>query len=144
MELLQVEAAPERLLSLGPRPRPGHVPHLVAARLPRLGAVALDLPLRARLREAGGGDEIVGRLLAAPLLRVEAGVDHQPRRPEQEGLEVTRPLERRLVGAELVRELLGVERPAFRIGAEEAGLAKRRYVLRFLGEADLEVMARHA
>src|SRR5688572_26906813 len=92
VELLEVEAAAERPLRLRPRPGPRHVADLVAAGLPRLRAVALDLALRARPGEAGGRDEIVRGLLAAPFLRVEAGIHDEARRPEQEGLEVTGPL----------------------------------------------------
>ena len=74
------------------------MPDLVAARLADLGAVALDFTLRARPRKARHIDHIVGRLLAAPPLGVDAGIDHQPRRAEQEGLEVTGALKRRRVG----------------------------------------------
>src|SRR3954471_13258334 len=128
VESLEVETLPERGFCFRPRPRPGHVADLVAARLADLRAIALDLPLRTRTGEAGGLDEVIGRLLAAPFLGVETGVDDEARSAEQEGLEVAGALKRRLVGAELVGELLGVERPAFRISAEEAGLAQRRDV----------------
>src|SRR4051812_43633828 len=143
VEALEVEAGAERDLGLRPRPGPGHVADLVAARLPDLGAIALDLALRARPGEAGRLDQVVGRLLAAPFLGVEAGVDDEARRPEQEGLEEAGAAQGiALIDPELVGELFGVERPAFRISAEEACLAKGRDVLRLLREADLEVVAR--
>src|SRR6476469_4953415 len=47
MELLQVELRPERRLRRGARAGPGDVAELVAARLADLGAVTLDLALRA-------------------------------------------------------------------------------------------------
>src|SRR5687768_12523744 len=53
VELLEIELRAQRRLGLGARARPGHVADLVAARLPALSAVTLDLALRARPREAG-------------------------------------------------------------------------------------------
>ncbi len=144
MELLQVEPVTQRSLRLHPSPRPRHVPDLVAARLTRLRAVPLNLALRPRPREPGGRDHIVGRLLAAPLFRMDTRIDHQPRRAEQKRLKISRPLQRRRIRTKFVGKLLRIQRPAFRIGREEADLAQRRDILRFLREADLEVMPRHA
>ena len=144
MEQLDVELGSECGLRLGARARPGHVTDLIAACLTGLRAIAFDLALRSRAGEASGGHHIVGRLFAAPALGVDAGVDHQPRRAEQERLEVAGALQRRRIGAELLGELFGIQRPAFRIGREETDLAQRRNVLRFLRKADLQMMARHA
>ena len=73
---------------------------------------------------------------------MEARIDDQARGAEQERLEEAGAAER-IVGidAQLVGELLGVERPAFGVGREETKLAERRDVLRFLRDTDLQVMA---
>src|SRR6185369_9571561 len=64
---------------------------------------------------------------------------------EQEGLEEAGLSERVIIiDAELVGELLRIEGPALGISREEAELAQRRNVLRLLGDADLQVMARNA
>src|SRR5690242_10445479 len=107
--------------------------HLIAACLTDLRAITLDLTLRARTSEAGGLHHIVGRLLAAPLLRVQAGIYDQASGTEQERLKKTGSAERILcIDTQLVGELLRVQGPAFRIGREEAELAECRNVLRFL------------
>src|SRR6478735_9342333 len=106
-----------RCLLFGARPRacPHAVPDLVAARLPRLGAVALDLTLGPGLREAGGRDEVIGRLFARPLLGMNAGIDDQTRRAKQEGLEIAGALQRIGIAMKLVAKLFGIKRPAFAI-----------------------------
>ena len=58
----------ESRLRLCPSPGPCHVPDLVAAGLAHLRAIAFDLALDPGAGEARGGDHIVGRLLAAPVL----------------------------------------------------------------------------
>src|SRR4029450_528707 len=143
VELLEVEPGSERRLRFGPSAGPGHVADLVAAGLAHLRAVAFDLALDARPGKAGRRDHIVDRLFAAPALGGKAGVDDETSGPEQEALQITGALDA-IVGAKLVRQLLGIKRPAFRIGREAAYLAKRRYVLGFLGQADLQMMAGHA
>src|SRR6185503_17620373 len=109
VKLLQVEAIPKDLLRPGASAVPGDMADLVAAGLTNRSAIALDLTLDARAGKARGRDHIVNRLLSAPALGIEAGVDHQAARPEQVGLEVTGALDV-LVGAKLVGQLLGVKR----------------------------------
>ena len=118
---------------------PGDVADLVATRLADLGAVAFHLALGSRPREPSRRDHIVGRLLAAPALEMDAGVDREARGAEQEGLEISGLFDS-AVSAKLIRQLLRIKRPAFRVGREAAGLADRRDVLRFLGDADLQMM----
>src|SRR5256885_5511326 len=77
VKLLEVELRPQGLLRVGAGAGPGRVADLIAARLTNLRAIALDLALRARAREAGRRDHIISRLRAAPTLGVEAGVDDQ-------------------------------------------------------------------
>src|SRR6185295_7267636 len=98
---------------------------LVAARLAGRSAITLDLALDAATREAGRGDHMVDRLLAAPPLVIHAGVDHEPFGTEQEALQIARPLYA-LVTAEFVRQLLGIKRPALAIGGVKSDSAKHR------------------
>ena len=65
---LQVELRAQRGLAPACALDPRGVADLVAARLPGLRAVPLDLALAARPGEAGGRDHVVGRLFAAPAL----------------------------------------------------------------------------
>jgi hypothetical protein len=51
---------------------------------------------------------VLDRLLARPALGVQAGVDHQPHRAEHLGLQAAEVVERRVLEAQLPRELLGV------------------------------------
>src|SRR6185369_11277726 len=145
MELLDVESGTEALLRLVAGAHPGRMSNLVAAGLADHRAVALDLPLRAGAGVAGRLDHVIGRLLAAPSLGMDPGVDDQTRGAEQERLEITGAAERIVrIDAELIGDLLGIKRPTLRVGGEAAGLAQQRDVLGLLGDADLQVMARHA
>ena len=103
---------------------------LVAAGLAHHRAVTFDFALRAWPGEAGGLNHVIGRLLAAPALGVDAGVDHEPRSAEQEGLEEAGAAEWIVgVDTELVGELLGIECPAFGISIEgEQGADERQFV----------------
>src|SRR3546814_5646440 len=94
-------------------PVPHDMADLVARRLARPDGVAIDLALAAAAGDAGSGDEIIGRLLAAPALGVKARVDHEAGRPEQVRLEHPGPTQRvALEHPNLVGQLLGIERPA--------------------------------
>src|SRR5690242_17895534 len=76
---------------------------------------------------------------------MEAGIDDESGGAKQEGLKEAGAAERIVrINAELVGELLGIKRPAFRISGEEAQFSERRYVLRLLGDTDLEVVPGHA
>src|SRR3546814_19248594 len=76
-------------------PVPHDMADLVARRLARPDGVAIDLALAAAAGDAGSGDEIIGRLLAAPALGVKDRVDHEAGRPEQVRLEHPGPTQRR-------------------------------------------------
>ena len=143
MELLEVELRAQRPLCLGARAVPGDVADLVTARLPDRGAIALDLALDARAIEAGRRDHVIDRFFAAPIQIVEPGVDHQSRGAKQIGLKVAGALDP-LVGAELVGQLLGVERPALAIARVEAVAADHRQCLAQLRNAALQVMPGNA
>jgi hypothetical protein len=129
-----------RLLAIG---HPCGVADLVAARLADHRAVALDLALAARLGEAGLFHHVGGRLLAAPAIVVNAGVDHQAHRAEQERLEIAGALDP-VIAAQFIAQLLGIERPALAIGGNEVVAQDPRQFAAALGIAALEVMAGNA
>ena len=77
-------------------------------------------------------------LLARPALRVDAGVDDQPAGAERDRLQVAEPSDRIvLVGAELVGELLRIQRPAFRVRVEGEQLPDQRHLVRVLALPDV-------
>src|SRR5436190_1861924 len=121
VELLQRELRPQLALGLGAELEDLQHADLVRARLPRHDDVALHFL---------GWDAVVDRLLARPVLGVEAGVDHQAAGAEELGVELAKvTLHITVVPPELGRELLGVERPALgegRDAAEGAALAEAR------------------
>jgi hypothetical protein len=58
---------------------------------------------------------------------VQSGVDDQPAGAERDRLQIAQAAERIVVvDAELVRELLGVQRPAFRVRVEREQRARQR------------------
>ena len=59
MEVLGIPTRARLRFRLVAEARPDGVPDLVAARLPRPDGVAVDLPLAAATRDAGGGDEVI-------------------------------------------------------------------------------------
>ena len=63
------------------------VSDLVPARLPRPGAIPVDLAGHFERIRSVHIDEELHRLLARPALRMETGVDHQTAGAEGEGLE---------------------------------------------------------
>ena len=80
-------------------------------------------------------DEMADRLLAAPLQRVDAGVDHAAIGAEQLELEIAKPSQGIVVvHPDLIRELFGVQRPAFAIAGKSTGLADERQ--RRVGESE--------
>jgi hypothetical protein len=108
----QRELRPQRLFRLlAQLENAQHADH-VGASLARPGDVALHF-LRA--------DAVVDRLLAGPALGVQAGVDHQAPRAEQfraERAEQARNVA--FIPALLHRQALGVQAPAFAVGAAAA------------------------
>ena len=84
------------------------------------------------------------RLLAGPALRVDAGVDHQPRRAPHLIGEHAEPLVGGAVEAHLVSQPLAVECPAFAIGGNVGVAAERRQRGVLGGERDLEGVAGRA
>src|SRR6478736_2286891 len=104
MEVLDRELVAERLLRLLAQLEDFQLAHHVRARLARVDDVAFDF---ARF------DAVVDRLLAGPVLGVDAGVDDEA--PGAEQLHVELPelaLEIVLVPAGLGREALGVQTPS--------------------------------
>src|SRR5436190_2149894 len=109
------------------------VADLVAAGLTGPGAIAVDLAGHLLGRGAVGFGEPSDRMVAGPALGVEAGVDDEAAGAEGDRLEVAEAAERiALIDSELVAQLLGVERPAFRISVEgEQGADQRQAVAIF-------------
>src|SRR5687768_8117942 len=114
---------------------------LVARRLARIVDVALDLLDDVSLAQERIVLEIADRLFAAPSLGVEAGVGDQPHRPPQFEREVAELRIGVLVEAHLAAEPLGVEAPAFDIGAVSAEAAELGDSLQLLLQRDLEMVA---
>ena len=78
---------------------------------------------------------------AGPLLVVDAGVHHQAHGAEQLGIEIAQfAVGIVLVEADLTRQFLGVQRPAFGIGRERHHAAEERHAFQFLGDRELEVV----
>src|SRR4051812_26937962 len=145
MEALEVEARAHSALGLRAQAGDDGLAALIGAGLARPDAIALDLAHRRAFRLRRIVDHVADRLLAAPALGVEPAVDDQPDRSEQIGLEEADPAERiALVAAELVAEMLGIERPALAIGGEAAGAAVDRQRPGLAREADLKMMAGNA
>ena len=130
--------APERRLRLLALPVDLAVPDLVAARLPGPRAIAIDFAGHFQRIRSVHVDEELHALLARPALGVDAGVDDQPAGAEGDRLQVAEPPDRIvLVRAELVGELLGVERPPFRVGVEGEQLADQRHLVRVFALPDV-------
>ena len=88
-------------------------------------------------------DHVRDRLLAGPVLGVEARVDHEAAGTEHLVAEAAEVVERVLLEARLPSEPLGIERPALDIRRERHHLAEDRQALELLRDRDLEVVARH-
>ena len=113
----------------------------VAAGLARPHAIALDLGDGFAFRIAQGVDIEFQGLFAAPFQAMHAAVHHQPHAAEHGVVQLPDGAEGIvLIHADLHRHLLGIQRPAFDIGAEPQRLADQRQ-LGFLRDRDLHVMA---
>ncbi len=115
---------------------------IIGERLRRPGDIAVDLGLDFMLRQRRVLPQIIERLLAAPALRMNAGVDDQPRRPPDLIVEHAEPVVRRLVHAHLLTQPLAIKRPAFAVGREVGVLAELRLVLVLERQRYLEGVAR--
>ena len=145
MELADVELLAERLLGLLTDAQPDDLADHVAAGLARPNDVAFDLGDRAAFLVAHGLGHVLDGLLAAPLLVVHAGVDHQAHGAEQ-GVVQHADLAARvvLVDAHLDGQLLGIERPTLGIAREADDLADQRQALGLVRQRQLQVVARDA
>nr|GEU28273.1 hypothetical protein [Tanacetum cinerariifolium] len=122
------------------------VAHLVAARLARRHAVAVDLAGHGRFAASRVLDQEADRLLAAPLHAVDAGIDHQPARAELLRLQIADLAERVFrVQAQFVDQLFRVQRPAFDERVKTDQRRHQRQLLVVLGQVGaLERVARQA
>src|SRR5690242_5491294 len=131
VERLQIELRPECRLCLVAQPVDLAVPDLVTTCLSRPRAITIHLARHFQGIRPVHVDEEPDALLARPALGVDARVHDQPARAERDRLEVAEPPDVVLiVRAQLVGELLGVERPAFRIRIERQLLTDQRHAVR--------------
>src|SRR5690606_22093486 len=131
VELARVERSAEHLLRAAALADHFAVPDLVTAGLAGPRAIAVDLALDLGPLVAVALHEETNALLADLALVVEPRVDDEQAIPDRLILEVAEPPGRVLVvGAELVGELLGVERPAFGEGVEGEDGADQRELVR--------------
>src|SRR5688500_18289424 len=141
MKVLDVELVPELPLRLGAKPLDGHGAALLGQSLARDGDGALDLVLGVGLAHARIVEHVLDRLLAAPALGMDAGVDHQAHRAQHLIIERAHALVWVLVEAHRVTERLRIEGPAFDISGIAAEPHERRQRRILLRQADLEVVA---
>ncbi len=112
---------------------------LVSAGLARPAAIAIDLARHFLRLGAIALDEELAALFTGPALVVQAGVDHQAARAEGEALQVAETADLEIVvGAQLVGQLLRIQRPAFGEGVEGKDGADQRQAV---GERPLPRMA---
>ena len=142
VEGAHVEPVAQRLLGLGAQRLDPELADLVRQRLARPGDVAVDLVVDVEIALAGVLLEVVDRLVARPLERVHAGVDHQAHRAPHVVVQLADLREVVLVQAEVVAELLAVQRPAFDEGRVVGIAAELRQAGEFVRQRDLQVMTR--
>src|SRR6476659_8451660 len=112
MEFLEGEAAAERPLGLRAEPKEGELPDLVSERLARNGDVALDLGDHLGAAHAAIVEHVLNRLIAGPVLGMDAAVDDEAHRAKHLVIEAAEALIGVGLHAELVPQSLGIERPA--------------------------------
>ncbi len=118
---------------------------LVGAGLPRHDDVPLDLADHALVGAGSVGFHVLDGLFTRPLFVVDAGIDHQPHSTEQLGVEIAQfAVGIILVHANLTRQLLGVERPAFHVRRERDHAPEDGQSLQRLGNGQLEVVTGNA
>ena len=104
--------------------------HFVAAGLPRPGTIAVNLWREFSDAGAVGLSKPPLRLASAPAHGVEARIDHQTAAAEGNALQIAQPPDRIIViGTQFIGELLGIKRPAFRIGVERQDRADQRQAI---------------
>ena len=113
---------------------------LVGAGLRGPRDVAVGLGLDERLVDVVLA-HVVDDLIAGPALRVDAGVDDEADGAEELGVEAAVVADGVLIEADFFAELLGVERPAFGVGAEAGVEAELGQALELLLDGELHVMA---
>ncbi|GIX18842.1 MAG: hypothetical protein KatS3mg120_0518 [Erythrobacter sp.] len=103
------------------------VADLVAAGLPRPGAIAINLAGHLLGLGAIAFDKELPALFARPALGVQPGVHHQPAGAKGEALQISQPPDLEIIiGAQLIGKLFGIERPAFGKGVEGEDRADQR------------------
>src|SRR6266508_5150005 len=119
----------------------------VGQRLAGPDDVPIDFVNSLALAEPDVVEEELDRLLARPAQVMDAGVDDKSTASPRLIAEHAEARPRIGIEAQLVGESLGIQRPAFDEGVAQPPSAvapKRGDILRFLGERDLQVVARDA
>src|SRR5690606_35399355 len=110
-----------------------------------IDAVTVDLALGGVAMFAGMGHHPVDRLFTRPAGMVNPRVDDHAAGPEKLPLQIADPTDRiAFEGADLIGELLGVERPTYGPGRETDRAPEQRQLASFPQDAVLEMVPRHA
>src|SRR5258706_473548 len=144
MEIAHIEFRPEGLLRAGAQLEELALAEHVSEGLRRIGEVAIDFARREILVQAALACHVRDGLVARPVVRMDAGIDDEPRGAKELGLQVPVVLEGILVEAEIEAELLRVERPALGVRHVPASHpAPRVELLHLRRSRDLHVVARY-
>src|SRR5579862_462889 len=138
VEGADIEAITECLLGALASLDDGALAEVVGQRLPRPCDVAIHLGADLVLGERGVLTQVSERLLTRPALRMNAGVDHEPRGAPDLVAEHAEALVWGLVHPHLVSEPLAVERPPLAVGRDVAQAADFRLILVLHRDRDLE------
>src|SRR5271156_6080344 len=84
--------------------------------------------------------EVVDHLLPGPVLRMDAGIDHQADRAPDVAFQAAVIAVRILVEADILAQLFGVETPPFGISRVPEVFTKLRNAGKFLGNGNLQMV----
>jgi hypothetical protein len=144
VEGAEIEFWPQCFFGAGAEFEDFELTQLVAESLRGPRDVAIALGVDGGVVETGVGVEVVDHLLAGPVLGVDAGVDDEANATEDVGFKAAEVGVRILIEADVFAEVLRVESPAFGVGGVVEVFAELRQAGEFLGDGDLQVMARQA
>ena len=144
MELANVEGGTELVFGLLAHPADGQFPQLVGQRLPRPADVAVDFGAHFPLGQRSMARKIVDRLLPAPAVVMDTGIDDQPRSAPHLVGQAAELLVGRAIDAHLFPEIFHVETPAFAETGEIGLAAEARRLFLLQRDGTLEAVARDA
>ena len=88
--------------------------------------------------------EVIDHLVAGPMFRVDAGIDHQADGAPDIGFQAAIVVVGILVEPDVLAQPLGVESPSLGVGGVVGVLAKLRNAGQLLGDGDLQMMPRQS